>query len=200
MEDTLYILFDNYLENRLSDAEKEIFVQRYQNDMDFREAFKEHEHTVNQVKQYARIELKTALLNIGNQLKKENQFDDYSPNKKASVNLSRIIKWLITAGLISALAYFIYKNKNTEMGIKLINIVKTSWQSDSIWQKSIGTNEVEYDTVWQELKTNDLPEGTVIIEKSNEEYGKLNDENNKHKNGKFDTIYKVKYDTIEIEK
>lgn len=195
MEDTLYILFDNYLENRLSDAEKENFEQRYHNDIDFRDAFKEHENTLHQIKQFARFELKTSLISIGNQLTKEKEFDDYKPNKNGGFNLAKWIKWIISAGLIGTLAYFIYQNKNTEIGIHLFNLVKTSWQTDSIWQKSIGTNEVEYDTVWQEIKTNKLPAGTKIIEKPNEKYGKSEEENNiqEHKKGKYDTIYKTTY-------
>ena len=196
MQEDWDILFDNYLENRLSNAEKLNFEQRYLNDISFKTAFQEHEQTIENIKQYSRLELKASLVTIGSNLQKSNEFDDYKANKSGT-KLSSIIKWLFLTGSIAGLASIFYFNKNSDIKHEIIDYI-SKWNIDSIWIEKININqEVKYDTVWHTIKSDKLENGTIIIQKpsGDESYGTEKLENNSKK-VMYDTIYHTKVDTI----
>jgi hypothetical protein len=120
MNEELDILFDQYLNNELSVADKISFDERIENDIEFKEAFELHQLIITGIQLQAQNEIKSELSSIytNNQSEIDNQ--PYQPTIKGFNFFSFLVKsifWLIILSSIYIL-FSIYTHKT---------IIKNKW-------------------------------------------------------------------------
>lgn len=152
--------FDRYLEGNMSEEEQHVFETELSGNPDIKVDFEEHVWVLNSITAYNRLLLKNDLALLAGALTANAAYDTYTPSKISSSWLTWL-KWFMLIAGIGGVLYYGYKNKDKLLHVK--DAVHQQFENirlDSAWTQET----VKYDTVWKEIKTNKLPEGTVIIE------------------------------------
>ena len=103
MNEDLDILFDRYLSNELSEAERISCDERLANDMEFSKAFELHQLVIAGIQQHAQSDIRSELSTIYNNNKPQTDNQTYQPSIKGFNWVSFLIRTVIVLFLLSLL-------------------------------------------------------------------------------------------------
>jgi anti-sigma-K factor RskA len=110
MKEDSYILFENYLADKLSDNELQSFEKKLETDADFKQEFEIYKNLNTSLKskfenEESEIALKKTLNNLGSQFIKQNRV-----NKQKVISLFNYKSLMIAASIALLVSLFIFKN------------------------------------------------------------------------------------------
>ena len=103
MNEELDILFDRYLSNELSEAEKKSFDERLADDMEFSKAFELHQLVIAGIQLHAQSDIRSELSTIYNNNKPQIDNQNYQPTIKGFNWFSFLFRSVIVLFLLSLL-------------------------------------------------------------------------------------------------